>query len=166
MYPKGITQHDLSRNRYNVSIPFKREGVSKDNWNDIYIANADTFQFPSNGKVYPKRYNGTLNNDKTPVLFQFPSNGKVYPKRALLERFTPSSREFQFPSNGKVYPKGAFKHSVVLLTAVFQFPSNGKVYPKWRCQVYEYACKQCFNSLQTGRCIQSLTEMKQLWLAT
>ena len=38
-----------------VSIPFKREGVSKGRQAETYVVTLDDrFRFPSNGKVYPK----------------------------------------------------------------------------------------------------------------
>ena len=63
-----------------VSIPFKRESLSKDGYSDIYYSAKGEFQFPSNGKAYPK----TLT------------------MRHILRKWY----EFQFPSNGKAYPKG------------------------------------------------------------
>ena len=36
------------------------------------------FQFPSNGKAYPKEYDGWTRRGV--LMFQFPSNGKAYPK--------------------------------------------------------------------------------------
>ena len=90
-----------------VSIPFKRESVSK-----VIYANSETvkllekFQFPSNGKAYPKTVY-RLEKEKE-VEFQFPSNGKAYPKLedpAKLEAAAKAQHPFQFPSNGKAYPK-------------------------------------------------------------
>ena len=63
-----------------VSIPFKRESVSKDNTPDGPGEDDDhLFQFPSNGKAYPKKTDAIY----LPISvkkFQFPSNGKAYPK--------------------------------------------------------------------------------------
>ena len=42
---------------YPVSIPFKRESVSKESEHAIAAMRCDAFQFPSNGKVYPKAAN-------------------------------------------------------------------------------------------------------------
>ena len=87
-----------------VSIPFKRESVSKGELLSESFCRVYGFQFPSNGKVYPKYkvVKAWVLNPK----FQFPSNGKVYPKE---DDFVPARavevNEFQFPSNGKVYPK-------------------------------------------------------------
>ena len=44
--------------RGEVSIPFKRESISKDGqWALTMGVGNYMFQFPSNGKVYPKRQN-------------------------------------------------------------------------------------------------------------
>ena len=65
--------------------------------------------------------------------FQFPSNGKVYPKEnGELNWFGIRQLPFQFPSNGKVYPKSGDATDQVIFEMAFQFPSNGKVYPKGR----------------------------------
>ena len=37
-----------------VSIPFKRESISKDIMENDEIEDEGEFQFPSNGKAYPK----------------------------------------------------------------------------------------------------------------
>ena len=63
-------------------------------------------------------------------MFQFPSNGKVYPKQPLADDTEEQVRVFQFPSNGKVYPKGAMNTILLLKTGKFQFHTNGNVYPK------------------------------------
>ena len=65
-------------------------------------------------------------------------------------------KEFQFPTNGKVYPK-LFKEAIRwdCLLCLFQFPTNGKVYPKKGRLFYKKKGIKCFNSLRTGRCIQS-----------
>ena len=112
------------------------------------------FQFPSNGKAYPKHVRGlwrTINTE-----FQFPSNGKAYPKDSVphLRQQTLDTGMFQFPSNGKAYPKllplPSSRHLLFSVSIPFQrkaypksevpaeqpaeeefqFPSNGKAYPK------------------------------------
>ena len=45
-----------------------------------------------------------MNNFKVLALFQFPSNGKAYPKSKLC-KVCFIRMLFQFPSNGKAYPK-------------------------------------------------------------
>ena len=112
------------------------------------------FQFPSNGKAYPKSFleKGLIGGLS---LFQFPSNGKADPK---FEETTPRNErnhKFQFPSNGKAYPKdfmrGTDDNNYLL---VFQFPSNGKADPKKKV-VKIGLTTFSFNSLQTGKRIQS-----------
>ena len=136
------------------------------------------FQFPSNGKVSPKlmaicrsaEFGFSFNSLQTgkciqsiafiyigignEYAFQFPSNGKVSPK---FQRPDLSFRiyRFQFPSNGKVSPKLYYAGWMPDLLVTFQFPSNGKVSPKRVTTTAEGATVYCFNSLQTGKHIQS-----------
>ena len=63
-----------------VSIPFKRESVSKGLKTDQERQQVLEFQFPSNGKAYPKTVKGVSVGDLADEMFQFPSNGKAYPK--------------------------------------------------------------------------------------
>ena len=136
------------------------------------------FQFPSNGKVYSKwqqqlltlsgaRFNSlqtgkciqSLRNPLTPyfparTVFQFPSNGKVYSKGDALARTRERIEKFQFPSNGKVYSKIEKAENFANKEAEFQFPSNGKVYSKIQ-KNFHFQFFMSFNSLQTGKCIQS-----------
>ena len=52
-YPKRLPTQDFYM-YHSVSIPFKRESVSKAQNNQI-VQDAAAFQFPSNGKAYPKK---------------------------------------------------------------------------------------------------------------
>ena len=52
--------------RFRVSIPFKRESISKDIVYNNRARRCIMFQFPSNGKAYPKRRNA--NAHKRPIL--------------------------------------------------------------------------------------------------
>ena len=111
------------------------------------------FQFPSNGKAYPKSLRKIINHTVYLTKFQFPSNGKAYPKLSADDCRELLQPEFQFPSNGKAYPKEdprkyvvgealSFnslqtgkriqrrKARVTRANPTFQFPSNGKAYPK------------------------------------
>ena len=75
---KGDASLWLTGGEWYVSIPFKRESISKAKKGKEMTEQSVKFQFPSNGKVYPKFHQlafGTF-----ALLFQFPSNGKVYPK--------------------------------------------------------------------------------------
>ena len=115
-----------------VSIPFKRESVFKA---------------------------GIANTAYAMVKFQFPSNGKVYSKPTSSRKRLSSTRPFQFPSNGKVYSKKTAYTMHSDLEERFQFPSNGKVYSKVAAKKTVPATAAAgFNSLQTGKCIQSLLQ--------
>ena len=61
-----------------VSIPFKRESVSKGIVKKFISLLILQFQFPSNGKCIQSIVDSNLIGLGS--LFQFPSNGKVYPK--------------------------------------------------------------------------------------
>ena len=120
------------------------------------------FQFPSNGKAYPKtRAHSTTGNHCHGNWFQFPSNGKAYPKEVV------ASCHFQgLGFNSLQTGKPIQSHSHFIgnddpETALFQFPSNGKAYPKTNMDRTGTARFLCFNSLQTGKPIQS--SLKYTW---
>ena len=137
-----------------VSIPFKRESVSK-----VFIGDFTCtftlmmFQFPSNGKAFPK-VDGHFRGMNREIKFPFPSNGKGFQSIAKWDNGI-AYISFQFPSNGKGFPKSShlgfavsvqfvcvsipFKRESVSKVAgegvpnrwiEFQFPSNGKAFPK------------------------------------
>ena len=140
------------------------------------------FQFPSNGKVYPKSANIFSREEKI-MSFNSLQTGKCI-QSPMRSEYINIIDEFQFPSNGKVYPKGrewgpphrnlrsflsfnslqtgkciqskAVERSLKELGVEFQFPSNGKVYPKAININLASSLDQSFNSLQTGKCIQRL----------
>ena len=137
------------------------------------------FPFPSNGKVYSegadncqfrtrKRSFNSLQTGKCiqrqristytsgNKVFQFPSNGKVYSENYMNGDIFQSTVQFQFPSNGKVYSETMNTFGKSHEEIVFQFPSNGKVYSEG-ADDDDGNNETCFNSLQTGKCIQSTT---------
>ena len=141
---------------FRVSIPFKRESISKVFIPIRGIISMHMFQFPSNGKVYPKPFAVAYKAESGEKIieFQFPSNGKVYPKA----KFTPDGvfkcTEFQFPSNGKVYPKKNFTFffiSTVSVSIPFKRESISKGQPRVHRNQNQ---NRSFNSLQTGKYIQ------------
>ena len=133
-----------------VSIPFKRESLSKAPEEMGYPNDQIKFQFPSNGKAYPKKIK-TL-EAKEQIRFQFPSNGKAYPKKAwALLRM--SELWFQFPSNGKAYPKCTRGHRWEHLQG-FNSLQTGKPIQRLPASVLKMISSS-FNSLQTGKPIQS-----------
>ncbi len=116
-----------------VSIPFKRESIYKVKENRLPCADISYQCFNSlqTGKHIQSQSRHRL--IVVVNLFQFPSNGKAYTKVcARGARTRRNGHKFQFPSNGKAYTK------------------------VWREIHKEIKKPQCFNSLQTGKHIQSL----------
>ena len=111
------------------------------------------FQFPSNGKVYPKwrlplcweRVMESFNSLQTGKSIQRP--GRTAPKQWR-------KRQVSIPFKRESLSKGWSHSKGVTSMAKFQFPSNGKVYPKCSWRVYANQTVLCFNSLQTGKSIQ------------
>ena len=63
-------------------------------------------------------------------LFQFPSNGKAYPKLFIGTEPIAAGKAFQFPSNGKAYPKkgrGRTAATAVKVSIPFKRESVSKV---------------------------------------
>ena len=180
VYPKGEVIMLNPLKSIAVSIPFKRESISKvesitaGNDDDEFIVSIP-FKRESISKAKV-----AISNRPSALMFQFPSNGKVYPKEEQLFLSAVISL-FQFPSNGKVYPKGTYPNSIFVADHSFQFPSNGKVYPKCHAQILMRLLSMTvsipfkresiskvtagttngvnylsFNSLQTGKYIQSM----------
>ena len=71
---------------------------------------------------------------------------------------------FQFPSNGKAHPNLRFNSLQTGKQSKperFQFPSNGKAHPNsWQRQMAESVQAPGFNSLQTGKHIQTVPCMR------
>ena len=90
---------------YTVSIPFKRESISKDKNIVLDVAGGLMFQFPSNGKAYPKD-DADLNIHGV-LRFNSLQTGKHIQSGFVAPPIREKS-EFPFPSNGKAYPKQIF----------------------------------------------------------
>ena len=166
----------------NVSIPFKRESISKENPNsgglgtgtDVSIPfkresiskGLPLFWFPAfwryvsipfKRESISKGIRISRLGDFWQSMFQFPSNGKVYPKTS--KRFSWWSIRlscFNSLQTGKYIqsenPEARRKRNGIRR---FQFPSNGKVYPKPKMKKLTLITATiCFNSLQTGKYIQ------------
>ena len=118
--------------RNNVSIPFKREGVSK--VTSVLFpmrGSRKVFQFPSNGKVYPKCFRFLRKRINLPyVSIPFKREGV---SKASFHLISPIphligvSIPFKREGVSKAPLAGMIQKQNV---TVFQFPSNGKVYPK------------------------------------
>ena len=128
---KWLRKVGKGRSAWVVSIPFKRESgdkggiVVEHRGRDVKVR----FQFPSNGKPYPKNSVGAVVKTML-VEFQFPSYGKEYPK-SNDKLYAGGGVEFQFPSNGNADPKLFLEEIMITVDKkTFQFPSNGKADPK------------------------------------
>ena len=87
----------------NVSIPFKRESVSQGNATKLNKEEGPKVSIPfKRESVSQERF---ARDVAGPHMFQFPSNGKAYPKEKVFVASTVHTHLFQFPSNGKAYPK-------------------------------------------------------------
>ena len=87
-----------------VSIPYERESLSKDVSNPVQKEIAEGFNSLRTGKPIQRDLDAT---GDTPVdyVFQFPTNGKAYPKIFFRASSSAHRVQFQFPTNGKAYPK-------------------------------------------------------------
>ncbi len=120
----------MDRSESRVSIPYEREGISKVfAWSKLRNAGLKGFNSLRTGRHIQRSHKVIRKSDMW-VKFQFPTNGKAYPKPEIGNGFI-RAYGFQFPTNGKAYPKGVkFLPYVEAKTLMFQFPTNGKAYPK------------------------------------
>ena len=136
-YPKDAEEDRRAQEGTRVSIPSERESISKVYGNVDFIDESNVFQFPPNGKAYPKNLQSNLEKLIDFEAFQFPPNGKAYPKTEVASELNRNTFfMFQFPPNGKAYPKGCCPHT-----------SPTQV--------------RCFNSLRTGKHIQSVKLLRR-----
>ena len=89
----------------------------------------EKFQFPSNGKAYPKNARIADINDQKSTRFNSLQTGKRI-QSSQHKKYYGEHIGFQFPSNGKAYPKAKKSPPLTAEAILFQFPSNGKAYPK------------------------------------
>ena len=112
-----------------------------------------TFQFPTNGKVYPKTLYLSLRTALKQVsipyeregvskvrkvaadssaasMFQFPTSGKVYPKSIMSHLYALTSTSFNSLRAGRCIQRIRPAINVASGATVFQFPTSGKAYPK------------------------------------
>ena len=120
--------------RMYVSIPFKRESISKGSGSHFVSSQECGFQFPSNGKAYPKSH-GTMQAEGS-TCFNSLQTGK-HIQRMDRSRAIFRDSWFQFPSNGKAYPKSPY------------FKPSGAVAPR------------CLKQTRTARGIFSLQNSPQ-----
>ena len=87
--------------------------------------------------------------------FQFPSNGKSYPKGTLKNAASDNDFKFQFPSNGKSYPKDKL-HSLILKrdNCFNSLQTGNHIQRNISFLFLNCLMIDSFNSLQTGNHIQ------------
>ena len=189
-YPKCITEDINNSEQILVSIPFKREGISKDPFTKRLVETLWSFNSLQTGRHIQRSY-PSLYRLRLCCQFQFPSNGKAYPKTIRKGnndgiRFTVSI-PFKRESLSKVKLAEPAMSVTFLVVSIpfkreslskgmdiklgwpgggrkFQFPSNGKAYPKEGCREYGKNHNMSFNSLQTGKPIQRCVSIN-FWLS-
>ena len=142
-----------------VSIPFKRESVFKVK-GGLQFPELYWFQFPSNGKVYSKLLESSERIRGAYQEFQFPSNGKVYPKINIAPARQKSGQQVSIPFKREVYPKSIACPPLASIISCFNSLQTGKCIQSGlrhsnQCRAYS------FNSLQTGKCIQRVPKKPQ-----
>ena len=162
--------------RHTVSIPLQTgKRIQSTRRPDPIVEQPIRFQFPSNGKAYPKLNRNSFTTSHRWV--SIPFKRESVSKGPLGNRLAPFNLEFQFPSNGKAYPKDTFELGVnnneinvsipfkresvskggqtrklPSYANTFQFPfkresvSKASVTASWLG-----GQRICFNSLQTGK---------------
>ena len=147
--------------RLSVSIPFKRESISKvPMWVSVSRRRNIVFQFPSNGKAYPKeRLPQTLASSFS-LSFNSLQTGKAYPKLSRQEHIYVDF-EFQFPSNGKAYPKGSRSREGTAADSV-SIPFKRESISKVATVEKALRAAESFNSLQTGKHIQRKAQIAKV----
>ena len=117
------------------------------------IGRRGSFQFPSNGKAYPKVVIRKRNSMPAPASFNSLQTGKHiqrYVRGRAGNRLLVS-----IPFKRETISKVGVTVSQQGTLYVFQFPSNGKPYPKMDVGCRDLRGTTSFNSLQTGTRIQS-----------
>ena len=87
-----------------VSIPSERESISKGRLWKGWSRKWSSFNSLRTGK-HIQRLTHLLIIIAICVGFQFPPNGKAYPKVNVTQKLETKAAKFQFPPNGKAYPK-------------------------------------------------------------
>ena len=114
-----------------VSIPFKREGIYKGSHKEWCACGWSGFNSLQTGRH--------IQRQETDLLFT--------PSRCLSFNSLQTGRHIQSKPPAVEWP---------LTEDLFQFPSNGKAYTKcYHCHRHKNTVRKSFNSLQTGRHIQS-----------
>ena len=133
-HPKAGSYDEAYLRHLYVSIPFKRERVSKvrnsNRWRWTRKISFDSLQTGKHiarsvKKIRRRRADG----------FRFPSNGKAHRKVSKVTGQSYMNPKFPFLSNGNADPKPKRSKEPPYRLSQFPFPSNGKVHRKpWPLQ--------------------------------
>ena len=116
------------------------------------------FQFPSNGKAYPKTLTPSARLKKKKPMFQFPSNGKAYPKFSVIEMRRRLMFCVSIPFKRESVSKVKDIRDVIRTQVCFNSLQTGKRIQRLYLKMRTISCIMAsFNSLQTGKRIQSIT---------
>ena len=147
-FPNGYWSHYEGVGQPSVSIPFKREGLSEQTYDEFGVDPILMFQFPANGMGFlnehylcyhtDKRYKVSIPFKRERLSEQkFRSNGGQlretvsipfkrdgFSEQTIKAINDPEIRQlFQFPSNGNGFHNS--EGDVIINLFTFQFPSNG-----------------------------------------
>ena len=120
----------LIRTFKKVSIPFKRESVSKEDLVVVKTIGAAEVSIPFKRESVSKGRESLAKLKSRKCLFQFPSNGKAYPKSPASSEAMIFSNRVSIPFKRESVSKETFNIVPTKPGGSFQFPSNGKAYPK------------------------------------
>ena len=140
-----------------VSIPFKRESGSKEIEDDVTVVVSAEVSIPfkrESGSKVEEEEAGSAGFFGVSIPFKRESGSKV----GIGVLITMIGQEFQFPSNGKADPKqgdGQIDYDHFFVSIPFKRESGSKVLS---ILAFFAAFLACFNSLQTGKRIQSENE--------
>ena len=152
---KVLPEHDI-REILKVSIPFKREGISK----ETHHGESSPTLHTSFNSLQTGRYIQSIDDnrltDPFSTEFQFPSNGKVYPKR-VHKIPLPSTTRFNSLQTGRyIQRKKKVTHEEYCEAVSIPFKREG-ISKETHHGESSPTLHTSFNSLQTGRYIQSLS---------
>ena len=135
-YLQTLHQRHLPWQDHPVSIPFKREGTAKLNYNlNLYEPNPE---------------------------FQFPSNGKIQPTSSPRSRNRKPNGCFNSLQTGRYIQTGQQLQSILCLRLRFNSLQTGRYIPTQNKKVERVRVVYSFNSLQTGRYIPTWTSSRAL----
>ena len=124
--------HQTGEYTQEVSIPFKRESVSKEKQRPLRHLPRQSFNSLQTGKRIQSQFD--LFMGWLTAMFQFPSNGKAYPKSIMWGTEPSAIVVVSIPFKRESVSKGSCRKPS-RSGRRFQFPSNGKAYPKYKIVV-------------------------------